>query len=194
MVWSTDVRMQPQYIRSFKAVARPDARVLILGSIPGEESLRQRQYYAHPQNQFWRLMQILVGAGRNLAYPERLEKLQACSIALWDVVHSCQRPGSMDENILHPTVTPNNFSALFRRTPGLRLICFNGRKAAELFTRMVCPQLGHRLDAVARVTLPSTSPAHATLTFNQKCARWRKALKPVLDGKAGLPRPAEQIT
>ena len=156
---------------TFGAVARPDARVLILGSMPGAASLRAGEYYAHPQNQFWLVMRELLGAGRELPYDKRLMRLQSAKVALWDVVGECVRPGSMDGDIKRSSVKPNDFVALFARCPKLEMIAFNGQTAAALFRQQVDAPPHLRL-----VQLPSTSPAHARMDLNEKISRWRAGL------------------
>jgi hypoxanthine-DNA glycosylase len=156
----------------FAPVARPDARVLVLGSLPGQASLRAQQYYAQPRNDFWKIMGALVGASSERAYAERLQALKVHRIALWDVCASAQRPGSLDASIRHATVVANDFATFFRTHPKIRLICFNGRKAADLYRRFVLPGLPTPLQAVRCEALPSTSPAHAAMRFEQKLAKW----------------------
>ena len=156
----------------FAAVARPDARVLVLGSLPGQVSLRERQYYAQPRNDFWKIMGVLVGASPERPYADRLEALNAHRIALWDVCASAQRPGSLDASIRHATVVANDFATFFRAHKKIGLICFNGRKAADLYRRFVLPGLPEPLQAIHCEALPSTSPAHAAMSFEQKLARW----------------------
>lgn len=161
----------PDPLTGFPAVADPDARVLILGSMPGEESLRHRQYYAHPRNQFWEIMGELFGAGRDLPYPARLQRLRTRRIALWDVVHQCLRTGSLDAAIDSASVAPNDFETLFEDCPGIETIFFNGRKAEEIFLKKVAPGLAATPD---RIRLPSTSPAHASLSRRGKVACWHQ--------------------
>ena len=153
-------------------MARPDARVLVLGSLPGQVSLSERQYYAQPRNDFWKIMGVLVGASSERPYADRLQALMAHRIALWDVCASAQRPGSLDASICHATVVVNDFAGFFRAHPHIGLICFNGRTAAELYRRFVLPALPESLQAIRREALPSTSPAHAAMRFDQKLARW----------------------
>jgi hypoxanthine-DNA glycosylase len=156
----------------FAPVARPDARVLVLGSLPGQVSLRERQYYAQPRNDFWKIMGALAGAAPERSYADRLEALKSHRIALWDVCASAQRPGSLDASIRHATVVANDFATFFRAHPQVGLICFNGRKAADLYRRFVLPGLPEPSQAIPCEVLPSTSPAHAAMRFQQKLARW----------------------
>lgn len=157
----------------FPPIARLDARILILGSLPGERSIREQQYYAHPQNAFWRIMEALYGIAGE--YDARIAQLCEYRVALWDVLHSSVRSGSMDADIRADTATPNDFAGFFARHGGIELIAFNGRKAEQLFKRFVEP-LGIA-DGVRRASLPSTSPAYASLSFSRKLSAWREALQ-----------------
>jgi hypoxanthine-DNA glycosylase len=162
---------------SFAALARPESRVLILGTLPGAESLRRQQYYANPHNAFWRIMGALFGSGPDLPYDERLEKLAGAGVALWDVCASATRPGSLDANITE--VAPQDFAGFLAEHPSIALIAFNGQPAARLFRRFVVPDLPAPIKKIATITLPSTSPAHAAMRFEQKLALWREALRPL---------------
>ncbi|MCK6545856.1 DNA-deoxyinosine glycosylase [Myxococcota bacterium] len=157
----------------FPPVARPDARVLILGSMPGAASLAAHRYYGHPRNHFWPIMGALFGAGLELDYPARLERLVASRVALWDVLAACEREGSLDAAIDPKTAAPNDFYGFFDNHQNIRAIFFNGSAAADLFERRVAPTLSTAASAIERVRLPSTSPAHAAMTFDAKLARWR---------------------
>lgn len=161
-------------ICSFPPVARTDARVLILGSMPGEASLSAAQYYAHPRNDFWRIMGALVGAGPEIPYAERLVRLQNHHIALWDVLASCERPGSLDSAITKEKV--NDFAAFFRAHPLIHTVSFNGGKAESAFQKGGVAAIAGR--DLRLIRLPSTSPAHASRSFEQKCAAWQAILAP----------------
>ena len=160
----------------FPPIADAAARVLVLGSLPGVKSLEQREYYAQPYNAFWRIMGELVGAGPALEYPARLVQLRSHGVAVWDVLHAGEREGSLDSSIVRESIVVNDFNAFFERHGQLRLICFNGNTAAGLFQRRVVPGLAPEWAALERRALPSTSPAYASLRFEQKLARWREAL------------------
>jgi len=160
----------------FPPIARRDARVLILGSLPGRESLARRQYYAHPRNAFWSIMGAIVGALPDLPYVERARRLRQHHVALWDVCAAAQRSGSLDTAIRHHSVVPNDFAEFLRAHPRIALICFNGAKAAELYRRLVLPTLPEKLRFIPRVTLPSTSPAHAARSQAEKLRRWAAVL------------------
>ncbi len=165
--------------RGFPPVARQDARVLILGSLPSEASLRAREYYAHPRNAFWKIMRVIAGAGGD--YAARCRSLQACGIALWDVLSSSVRPGSLDADIDMASAVPNDFRHFLAGHRHIRLVCFNGRKAQQLFQRRVQSCLPER--DLEFALLPSTSPAHASLTFTEKLTIWRGTIAPHLAGE-----------
>lgn len=156
----------------FPPIAADDARVLILGSLPGQRSLQQAQYYAHPQNAFWKIMATLFSIEGEYRY--RCRQLVANRIALWDVLEKSERPGSMDANIQIDTAKTNDFSAFLASHTQLERIGFNGRKAESLFRRLVLPTLPS--NGLELLLLPSTSPAYASLAFDEKLTAWRNAL------------------
>jgi len=163
--------------KCFPPIADAHARVLILGSLPGQVSLQRQQYYALPQNAFWKIMERLFGAGPALPYEERVQRLVRNGIALWDVCAAAQRPGSLDASIVHSSVVPNDLASFIETHPGIGLICFNGGKAAELYRRLVLPGLPATVRAIRYETLPSTSPAHAAMPFEEKLTRWAVVLR-----------------
>ncbi|OGS91234.1 MAG: DNA-deoxyinosine glycosylase [Gallionellales bacterium GWA2_60_18] len=160
-------------ITSFAPVGDADAQVLILGSMPGKRSLEQQQYYAHPHNAFWRIMGELAGAHPQLPYAERLRALQAARIALWDVLASCMREGSLDADICAEQA--NDFAAFFARHPRITRVYFNGAKAEQSFRKSVLGKRGLPLLEFHR--LPSTSPAHAGMSYAQKLEAWRVVMQ-----------------
>jgi hypoxanthine-DNA glycosylase len=168
-------RMQP-LSRGFAPIGDVRARILILGSLPGRKSIEMSQYYAQAQNSFWRIMEVLFGAGPALAYLERLERLIAYRIAVWDVLAAGERSGSLDSAIVTSSIVINDFQTFFARHRSLQLICFNGAKAAELYRRKVLPHLEPAHAVLDARVLPSTSPANASVSFNDKLARWSSAL------------------
>jgi hypoxanthine-DNA glycosylase len=145
-------------------IARSDARLLILGSLPGEASLAAERYYAHPQNHFWRLLGEVIGQDlQSLGYDERLASLQRHRIALWDVIGSAKRKGSLDQHLRD--VAPRDLEGFVTSLPDLHAIGFNGQTAATLGRKALGPTL------LALVDLPSSSPAY-TLPFAAKAERW----------------------
>lgn len=161
---------------AFLPVVGPAARVLILGSMPGEASLRQQQYYGHPRNAFWPILGELLGIPPQASYAERCAALVARGIALWDVIAACERPGSLDQAIRPETVRVNDFGAFFDASPGIVQVVFNGGTAEREYRRRVLPGLKLPHLEIAQHRLPSTSPAHAALRFEQKLAAWRSIL------------------
>jgi double-stranded uracil-DNA glycosylase len=159
---------------SFAPVWNTSARVLILGSMPGEASLAAGEYYAHPRNAFWAIMGSLCGATRELPYQLRLKRVQQAGIALWDVLESCERPGSLDSAIVASSVVVNRVAALLEQMPEVRLVATNGGTATRLYTR-------HVQSSITHMALPSTSPAFASLRLEQKMAVWHEVLGGVLE-------------
>lgn len=162
--------------QGFPPVARKDARVLVLGSLPSRASLQARQYYAHPQNAFWKILHMI--AGSTGSYASRCRTLRKRGIAVWDVLSASVRPGSLDADIDMASAVPNDFEQFFAGHPDIRLVCFNGRKAEQLFERYV--RFSCRGDRFEFALLPSTSPAHASLTFAEKLEIWRGIIEPEL--------------
>lgn len=176
---ATDAR-----VSSFAPVARADARVLVLGSMPGVASLTAVRYYAHPHNRFWPIMGALVGAAPALPYEQRLQRLMEAGIALWDVLASCERVGSLDAAIRAPLA--NDFAGFFAAHPRVRTVLFNGAQAETSFRRLVLPGLAAPVPVLRR--LPSTSPANASQRPEAKLAAWREGLLEA--GVAALPLTA----
>lgn len=153
--------------------------MLVLGSLPGRRSLEASEYYAQPQNAFWRIMGRLFGAGPELPYERRVLRLLECGVAVWDVVAAAERDGSLDSSIVAETVVVNDFRGFFAAHGTIERICFNGGTAARLYRRRVLPALPADVAALPSVVLPSTSPAHASLNFERKLERWSAALNAV---------------
>lgn len=165
------------YINSFPPIARPDAALLILGSMPGKASLLANQYYAHPRNSFWPIMGALFGADPEASYAMRVRVLQQAGVAVWDVLASCRRAGSLDSDIDEESIVPNDFARFFRTHPRIERVYFNGAKAELSFRRHVLPGLAATgrplLRLVRMVRLPSTSPANASWSPARKLRAWR---------------------
>lgn len=161
-------------VTSFSPLSHPSARVLILGSMPGVASLNAQQYYAHPRNGFWPIMARIAGFDAADPYDARVVALTDAGIAVWDVLQSCVRSGSLDSAIQAGTRVPNDFASFFAQHPGIRLVCFNGAEAQQSFARHVLPTL--RVEGVGFVRLPSTSPAHV-MALERKLAAWQEALQ-----------------
>jgi hypoxanthine-DNA glycosylase len=162
-------------IRGFPPIADRRARVLVLGSMPSEASLAANQYYAYRHNQFWRIAGELCGFEPRSSYAKRRAALKRCRIALWDVIESCVRPGSLDAAIREDSLCVNDFAAFFAAHPGIRRVCFNGRKAESAWRSHVLSALPESLVLEYRL-LPSTSPAHAGMSYRSKLRVWRSAI------------------
>jgi len=162
-------------VASFAPLAAPDARVLILGTMPGVASLAAGEYYAHPRNQFWTLMGELCGARAELPYAQRCRILLESGVALWDVFGSCVRPGSADSAIELADAQLNNLAGFVKAHPILERILCNGRLAQESFSRHSAAQVALKFPKLQVLAVPSTSPAHAGMRLAQKLALWRAA-------------------
>ena len=162
-----------KHVKSFPPIERADARILILGSMPGEASLRAGQYYAHPQNLFWRIMGELLGFDPALPYARRTQALKSARIALWDVLHSCRRKGSRDSAIDDTTLVANDFAGFFPHHPQIAHVFFNGAKAEACYRKHVRPFV--EFEPAGYLRLPSTSPANASIPYERKLEAWRAA-------------------
>lgn len=163
--------------RSFPPIAAPNARVLILGSMPGVASLEAQRYYAHPRNAFWPIVAELFGFEAGLAYDQRCERLRGSRVAVWDVLRACRREGSLDSAIEKDSEEPNVFGEFLAEHQAIRLVAFNGQKAETAFRRHVVPFLDPATrEGLSLVRLPSTSPAHAGRSLEEKLAVWRETL------------------
>ncbi len=164
-------------ITGFPPITTPDIRVLILGSMPGVRSLALHQYYGHPRNLFWPLMEELVGVPVNAPYAERLALLNAAGIGLWDSLKAAVRPGSLDSSIVPHTEVANDFPTFLADHQQLRAIVFNGKKSESAFIKHVL-KAGHTdlFTDIALLPMPSTSPANASIPFVEKRTRWGELL------------------
>lgn len=157
-------------IQSFNCILPHEPPVaLILGSLPSVASLTEQQYYAHPHNAFWRIIETLFANGTPCTYDERIELLKQNRIALWDVIARAERHGSLDSAIQADTVIPNDIVGLLKAYPSITTIYLNGSTAATLFKRHIAKQLS---TSVQIIQLPSTSPANARIGFKVKLGRW----------------------
>jgi hypoxanthine-DNA glycosylase len=174
-------------IRSFPPIQDRHARVLVLGSMPGAASLLAGRYYEYKHNAFWKIMGELFGAGPDVAYAKRVVLLKRSGLAVWDVLESCVREGSLDSAIDEISIVPNDFRKFFASHPRIGHVFFNGGMAETSFRRYVRPHLPETGIRFAR--LPSTSPAHAARNFETKLKAWRavaEALKKLTPTKAGV--------
>lgn len=153
-------------IYSFPALSNPEASVLLLGTMPGVKSLEINQYYGHPQNNFWKLITQVFEEESTTNYVQKIEMLKRNKIAVWDVLQACERQGSLDSAIMKEV--PNDFTNFLNEHPNIKIIAFNGQKAAAFFKKHVRLSKEYEL-----ITLPSTSPANAGKSFEQKLNEWK---------------------
>ncbi len=165
--WSLAMR-----VHGFAPVVNSGSRVLVLGSMPGKASLRAGEYYAHPRNLFWHFMERLLAVRNAEPYEQRLEQLLSHRVALWDVLKTCTRGSSLDSDIVLSSAVANDFASLFETHPAIRVVCFNGARAAASFRRNVLPSIP-RSGRFVFHDLPSTSPANASIPLETKLAAWR---------------------
>ncbi|MGK0291179.1 MAG: TDG/mug DNA glycosylase family protein [bacterium] len=168
-------------ITSFLPIEPKTAKILILGSIPGIESLKQQQYYAHPRNAFWYIMGKLYGALPELSYSQRKYILELNHIAVWDTLKHCERKGSLDSNIIQDTEITNLLEEFIQKHQKIHAIGFNGKKSHQTFIKHVWKKNPSFWDQIKLVPLPSTSPAHAVLSKEEKALLWSEQLNvPIL--------------
>lgn len=160
-------------LESFPPCFSTDARLLVLGSMPGRASLDAHRYYAHPRNAFWPILGDVFG-GLPVDYPARLQWAKSHKVALWDVLKHCERKGSLDTSIKVASEIPNAIGELLHQAPQLKRIVFNGQKAKQAFQRH-CKEL-LSVEGIEFKAMPSTSPAHASLSYSDKLLEWRAAL------------------
>ena len=163
---------QKQNCQSFLPNIDEKSEILILGSMPGMKSLKEQQYYAHPQNRFWKLMELFCNVEnlQDFDYQEKLQTLLKNKIALWDVIQVCNREGSLDSNIQNEI--PNNIPKLLKNFPNIKYICLNGNKAYSAFKK----HFSELLKQYKCYKLPSTSPANARYKLDDLYQEWQQAL------------------
>jgi TDG/mug DNA glycosylase family protein len=142
--------------------------------MPSVASLQAQEYYAHPRNAFWSLMEALLGIERTLPYVDRSEALVRHDVAVWDVLASCERPGSLDASIDPASATPNDLAGLLAAYPSIKHLFFNGQMAETVFRRHQSGSLGDKAETLECSRLPSTSPANASWSFERKLDAWQQ--------------------
>ena len=161
--------VQQPTLQGLPPVIGPACALLVLGSFPGVASLRLQQYYGHPRNHFWPLVGAVLGLDLvSMPYAQRLALVQSRGLGLWDVYAACQRPGSLDADIRHAVL--NDLNSVQQRAPALRVVAHNGAESAR--ARRHTEALG-----LPVLRLPSSSPAHASWTFDRKLDAWRDAFQ-----------------
>lgn len=178
-------------IHSFQPIAGNHAKILILGSMPGEASLAANQYYAHRRNAFWPIIAQLLQIHSDAPYAERITALQSSPIALWDVLKSCKRSGSLDSSIEADTQISNDFQSFFAVHTKITHVFFNGGKAEACFKRYVLAE--NDLCRMKLSRLPSTSPANARLSFDDKCKIWHEMIYATLGPDTGMRDPRSTL-
>jgi len=158
--------------KGFPPIEDKRATILILGSMPSEESLRKNEYYAHPRNAFWKIVAGLFEFEHDASYRERAIAIKKNRIALWDVMQACERRGSLDSAINNKTIVVNNFASFYRCHPNISYVFFNGAKAETEYHKRVLPGLPDGTKGIVYARLPSTSPAMAQLSFDEKLYEW----------------------
>ena len=156
-----------QKISSFPPIIDKESKILILGSIPGVKSLEMKQYYAHPQNKFWKIIFELFNEKFTTDYVERIKILEKHQIALWDIIETCERKGSLDSEIRNEEA--NKIGELLQNFPNIKAIFCNGQKSYKNLQKILLKEF--HLPIIA---LPSTSPAHASLRYEEKLLSWQK--------------------
>ena len=162
-------------ITGLPPIASPDAHVLILGSIPGQKSLAEERYYVGPRNRFWPIMSRLFDFDHGLPYDQRVNALRSPGVALWDVLCSCERKGSLDSSIVKGTEVLNDFSAFIDEHPALRAFAFNGQTAFRVFRRTDGLVL-LKTQKLEALPLPSTSAVNTHATEDVLLEHWRAVL------------------
>lgn len=162
-------------IKSFDWVVDSRTRLVILGSMPGVKSLEASRYYAHPRNLFWPFMDRLFGVDHRAPYQERLEALLGQGVGLWDVYSRCERAGSLDSNIVKQSAEVNDFKRLFTTFPSIQRLAFNGQASVKAFSTKVATADAKEtyLKGKKLLSLPSTSPANAGISFEKKWQAWQ---------------------
>lgn len=173
-------------ISSFNAVCNEQTHTLLLGTMPGVASLTAHQYYAHKRNAFWPIMMAMLqhrtpdySMHIEMGYDDKIDVLQSAGFGLWDVLAECERPGSLDASIKPQSVKMNDFPGLLANYKGIQRIAFNGKAAQQLFRRHALPNLetsGVNIESIQWISLPSSSPAMASLTLQQKYKIWTELL------------------
>lgn len=159
------------YVHGFPPISRADARILILGSMPSRESLLRQRYYAHPRNGFWPIMAGLLEFDKG-DYEKWILQVKHNGIAIWDVLQACYRSGSLDSAIDSSTIVTNDFREFFADHRHISRVFFNGAKAESVYLKHVLPGLHGPAAKLRLQRLPSTSPAHAAMSLEQKMKAW----------------------
>jgi TDG/mug DNA glycosylase family protein len=164
-------------LTGFEPVIAENCRVLILGSMPGVASLQKQQYYAHPRNAFWPIICELLRIEKDNTYEGKCSLLGFYGVAVWDVLKACKRPGSLDSNIESTSVSANDFEKLLLKYKTVRAVFFNGGAAEKLYKKHVLKLAVNVGNDLVYHRLPSSSPAYAAMSFEEKLKHWQKILE-----------------
>ncbi|MEO6422150.1 MAG: DNA-deoxyinosine glycosylase [Candidatus Nitrotoga sp.] len=159
-------------IHSFPPIESANSNILILGTMPGKASLQAQQYYAHPRNAFWEIISEILGVNALNSYKAKTSSIVRARIALWDVLKSCSRESSLDSDINNNTIMLNDFASFYNNHSHIHRVYFNGAKAESLYMKHVQQFLLNSLN-IEYIRLPSTSPANAAFSFNEKLGAWK---------------------
>jgi len=160
-------------LQGLPPIAEKDARVLILGSFPGNDSLQAGEYYAHPRNQFWTIIERLFDIAHGDDYARRCRRLAAHGVAVWDVIESCRRYGGTNKGIRNESA--NDFAEFYRQHPRIATVFFNGADTEKRYRQLVAlsPPAASQRNASVGFRLPSTSLANARISLTDKIDAWR---------------------
>lgn len=164
-------------VTGFPPIVDNNAVILILGSMPSIKSLEDQQYYAHPRNSFWFIITKLLSSDTELEYEQKKALLLHNKIALWDVLNTCQRKGSLDSSIKNESTVVNDFNTFFIDHPLIKAVYFNGTRAQQEYMKHILPTLDEKFSSIEYKRLPSTSPAMASLNREQKLQQWKAILQ-----------------
>lgn len=164
-------------VTGFPPIVDNNAVILILGSMPSIKSLEDQQYYAHPRNSFWFIITKLLSSDAELEYEQKKALLLHNRIALWDVLNTCQRKGSLDSSIKNESTVVNDFNTFFIDHPLIKAVYFNGTRAQQEYMKHILPTLDEKFSSIEYKRLPSTSPAMAILNREQKLQQWKAILQ-----------------
>jgi len=164
-------------ITGFPPISHKQAKFLILGSMPSEMSILKHQYYGHQRNAFWPIMLTIFNKSMDMSYKQRQQLLIKNNIAVWDVLQSCNRDGSLDAAIKMDSIKVNDFHSFLTVHQKIQTICFNGAKAQAIYNKYVLPQIKNEFSNLSYIKLPSTSPAYAAMNLQKKMSIWSNSLK-----------------
>lgn len=162
-------------VDSFPPIIGSNPKLLILGSSPSIISVAKHQYFANPRNSFWPILAEIYKFDPSLNYLQRVKICESLPIIIWDVIQYCQRKGSLDSAIKAESVITNDIQSLLKNYQNIECIAFNGASASKWFKQKVIPAL-IPVQNIKYLNLPSTSPAHAAMSFDKKLSLWQQII------------------